>query len=116
MLIAIGGGVLLLLLLGIGAMLLLRKRKRPVEHPNMAKALKEGDVTQSAAELDDPNAELERKIAEQAKADLAAIAALKLPTVTTKKGELLTKEISASTKKDASVPAHVLQTWLHEND
>jgi flagellar biosynthesis/type III secretory pathway M-ring protein FliF/YscJ len=46
---------------------------------------------------------------------MAALAALKLPAVTTKKSELLTKEIQDSTKKDPAVPAHVIQTWIHES-
>lgn len=114
--IAIGGGVLLLLLCGAGALLFLRKRKKPASAPAMARSITDGDKTGAIAGEMDATAELDKKIAEQTKADLAAIAALKLPTVATKKGDLLTKEIIDNTKKDASIPAHVLQTWLHEND
>jgi RNase H-fold protein (predicted Holliday junction resolvase) len=46
---------------------------------------------------------------------MAALVALKLPTVTTKKAELLTREIRENTKKDSTVAAQVLQSWLHEN-
>jgi hypothetical protein len=116
-LIAIGGGVLLLLVLcGAGTLLFLRRRKKPGSAPALAKSIAQGNSAGAIAGEGDPAAELEKKIAEQARADLAAIAALKLPTVATKKGDLLTKEIIDNTKKDASVPAHVLQTWLHEND
>jgi hypothetical protein len=59
-------------------------------------------------------AALAERVAEQHNADMAAIAALKMPTVSTKKTELLTKEIRDTTKKDSNVSAHVLQTWLHE--
>jgi flagellar M-ring protein FliF len=115
-LIAIGGGALLLLLCGAGALLYLRKRKKPGSAPAMAKSIAGGDKAGAIAGEVDPEAELDKRIAEQGRADLAAIAALKLPAVATRKGELLTKEIIDNTKKDASVPAHVLQTWLHEND
>ena len=114
MLIAIGGGALLLLLAGGGLVFLMRRRK-PASDPTMARSIAGGAASVNADELD-PASELEKKLAEQAKADLAAIAALKLPTINTKKGDLLAKEIIDTAKKDASVPAHVLQTWLHEND
>ena len=112
MMIAIGSSVLLL---GTVALLFLRKRKKADPEPAIAKAIEGGAAGSHAGELD-ATTELERRLAEQAKADLAALAALKLPTVATKKGDLLTKEIVENTKKDAAVPAHVLQAWLHEND
>jgi hypothetical protein len=111
----IGGGVLLLLV-GAGALMFFLKRKKPASDPVMAKSIAEGGTAGANARELDAESELEKKLAEQAKADLAAIASLKLPTIVTRKGELLSKEITDNTKKDASVPAHVLQTWLHEND
>lgn len=113
MLIAIGAGALLL---GACVLLFLRKRKKAASNPDMAKALPDGKAAAALSGEADPESELEKRLAEQAKADLAAITALKLPTIVTRKGDLLTKEIVESAKKDPAVPAHVLQTWLHEND
>ena len=53
---------------------------------------------------------------EQQKADLAAMAALKLPAVTTKKSELLSRELRETTKKDPLASAQVITTWLHDAD
>jgi flagellar biosynthesis/type III secretory pathway M-ring protein FliF/YscJ len=69
---------------------------------------------EAAHAAEEVEAALAEKMAEQHKQDMAAIAAIKLPTVTTKKSELLTKEIREGTKKDPSVSAHVIQTWIHE--
>jgi flagellar M-ring protein FliF len=113
MLAAIGGGVLLLV---AAVLLFLRKRKKSVSDPAIAKTLAAGNAARSLSGEPDAMTELEKKVAEQTKSDMAAIAALKLPTIVTKKGDLLTKEIVENAKKDPSIPAHVLQTWLHEND
>ena len=56
---------------------------------------------------------VEGRTEEQHNADPAALAALKLPTVTTKKADILAKELRESTKKDSITSANVLQTWLH---
>ncbi len=116
MMMGIGGGVLLLVLLGAGAMMFLRKRKT-ADSPEMAKTLTghESRAALSGEEID-PGSELARKIAEQKKADLAAVASLKASSISTKKTELLAQEIVQTAKKDPSISAHVLQTWLHEED
>ena len=117
MLIAAGVGAALVLLLG-GAALFLLRSKKPVAAPEIPRALEQRPGA-NAIEAANPGEKLEAmladRVAEQQRADMAALAALKLPTVTTKKSELLTKEIRESTKKDPEVSAHVLQTWLHEN-
>ena len=126
LLIAAGAGaVAILLLAGTGVFFFMRRgKKRQVK--DAEKAHPKADLTKTVedakakAELEAANAAdqleaaLAERMAEQHKADMAALAALKLPTVTTKKSELLTKEIRESTKKDPSVSAHVIQTWLHE--
>jgi flagellar M-ring protein FliF len=121
MMMGIGGGVLLLALLGVGAMLFLRKGKK-AQTPAMAKAIAPGDNLDldnlEGVNLDelDPNSELAKRIAEQKKADLAAVASLKASSISTKKTEMLTREVINTAKKDPAVSAHVLQTWLHEED
>lgn len=118
-----GGGILLLVIAGAARLFLLRRGKPKITAENMA-ALNPGDPAQrgknkgtieAANAAEQMEAALAERIAEQQNADLAALAALKLPAVSTKKAELLSKEIREATKKDPSVPAHVLQTWLHDS-
>jgi len=52
--------------------------------------------------------------AEQQRADLAALASIKMPVVRTKKTEVLAKQLRESTKKDAAPAGQVLQTWIHD--
>jgi flagellar M-ring protein FliF len=119
--IAAGAGAGLLLMIGVVAFLLLKKGKKhgskTVSKADLTKAVEEAKATaalEAANAAEQVQAQLAERMAEQHNADMAAIAALKLPTVTTKKTELLTKEIRDTTKKDSNVSAHVLQTWLHE--
>jgi flagellar M-ring protein FliF len=119
-LIAAGAGAGLVLLLAVGAFVMLRPRKKAAALAEVTKAIEKGPAAALAIESGVTPAEkleamLAERAAEQQRADLAALAALKLPAVTTKKAELLTKEIRESTKKDPVVSAHVLQTWLHES-
>jgi len=127
MLIAAGLGAGVVLLLAVGGLFLFRGKKKapvtvattpalnkgadPVAAVEEAKAKMAIESANAAEQLE---AALAERVAEQQKADMAAIAALKLPTVTTKKSELLAKEIREGTKKDPSVPAHVITNWLHE--
>jgi flagellar biosynthesis/type III secretory pathway M-ring protein FliF/YscJ len=113
-----------LLVLGAGVFLFMRNKKRKLKHnehrattadaaPSLeeAKAKLELEAANSAAKM---QAAVAERLAEQRQADLASLAALKLPASTTQKGELLTNEIRENTKKDPTVPAHVIQTWLRE--
>jgi flagellar M-ring protein FliF len=117
---AAGGGALLVLLLAGGAFFFLRKKK-PAVTAESPKAIEGHPAAAGAAppaaggQADELQAVLAKRIADQERADMAALVALKLPTVTTKKAELLTREIRENTKKDSTVAAQVLQSWLHEN-
>jgi len=51
----------------------------------------------------------------QAQADQAALNGLKLPTVTTKKSEVLVKHLRDSVTKDTPGSANILRSWLTEN-
>ncbi|MDQ2949104.1 MAG: hypothetical protein M3Y27_24725, partial [Acidobacteriota bacterium] len=120
-LIAAGAGAGLLLMIGVVAMMLLKKGKKKesktVSTADPTRAVQEAKAhaaLEAANAAEQVQAALEERMAEQHNADMATIAALKMPTVTTKKTELLTKEIRDTTKKDSNVSAHVLQTWLHE--
>ena len=121
-LIAAGAGAGLLLMIGVVAFMLLKKGKKKQESKTATKAdmTKGVEAAKATAALEAANAAeqvqaaLEERLTEQHNSDMAAIAALKMPSVTTKKTELLTKEIRETTKKDSNVSAHVLQGWLHE--
>lgn len=127
---SVGGGLILLL---IGGVVFLLKRKGPgssvavkgkdpekekVTRADLMKAVEEAKAKaaiEAAHAAEEVEAALAEKMAEQHKQDMAAIAALKLPTVSTKKSELLTKEIREGTKKDPTVSAHVIQSWIHDS-
>jgi flagellar biosynthesis/type III secretory pathway M-ring protein FliF/YscJ len=52
--------------------------------------------------------------AEQQRADLAALATIKMPIVKTKKTEVLAKQLREGAQKDPAPAAQVLQAWIHE--
>ena len=123
--IAAGAGAGLILIIGILLMLVMKKGKKGetsapgkvITKADLAKAVEEAKATaalESATAVEQMQAALTGRKEEQHNADLAALAALKLPTVTTKKADVLTKEIRESTKKDSITSANVLQTWLHD--
>lgn len=70
------------------------------------------------AESAKAQAQLEAQMAdreeEQRRADLAALASIKVPPVTTKKAEVLAKQIRETTKKDSNASAQILQSWIHD--
>jgi flagellar M-ring protein FliF len=121
-LIAAGAGAGLLLMIGVVAFMLLKKGKKKQDSKAASKAevtkaieaAKAAAALEAATAAEQVQAALEERLAEQHTSDMAAIAALKMPSVTTKKTELLTKEIRETTKKDSNVSAHVIQGWLHE--
>ena len=123
--IAAGAGAGLILIIGILLMLVMKKGKKEaagaqgkvITKADLAKAVEEAKATaalESATAVEQMQAALTGRKEEQHNADLAALASLKLPTVTTKKADVLTKEIRESTKKDSITSANVLQTWLHD--
>ncbi len=61
---------------------------------------------------------MEAQIAEQAaikrRQEIEAMAQLKLPQVTTKKAEVLTKHIAEEAKRDATSMVQVLRNWMNE--
>ncbi|MBE7157898.1 MAG: flagellar M-ring protein FliF [Rhodospirillales bacterium] len=122
--IAAGVGAGVVLLLALGAFFLMRKKKGSGSghghsgSVEMGAALTEGGSSSSPAKaaLAGANAaeQMEATRAAQELEAMAAIAALKLPTSSTQKSNLLVKEIRESTTKDATMTAHVLSTLLHE--
>lgn len=115
---AAGAGALLVLVLLAGLWLWRRRRKRAVviqaglPGGGAPPALESGEsVQQASAELEGKLAE---KQAERERQELEALHSMKLPKVTTKKTEVLTKHLVEVAKKDPTGTAHVLRTWLRE--
>jgi flagellar M-ring protein FliF len=112
------GALAILALAGAGAFVFMRRRKRAKSGEDEDRVTGQANAIEGAeanSEIAPAKTAGELEAAEQHDADMAAIAALKLPAVTTRKSELLTNEIRESTKKDPSVSAHVIQTWLRES-
>jgi flagellar M-ring protein FliF len=113
LLIEAGGGLLvLILLLGVAARMLRRG----------GKAARRAEMTPevpAAASAPDVNKSIEGQLAERAalkqQQEADALNALKLPPVTTKKTEVLTKHVAEQAKKDATGAAQVLRTWMTES-
>ncbi len=105
-----------MLVLG-GGFLRARSRKRAV--------LKSQALVEAAAAedklgpVDEAGKQFEARINEQsaqkARLEAEALGALKLPPVTTKKSEVLTKHIGEAAKKDPTLMVHVLRSWLEED-
>jgi flagellar biosynthesis/type III secretory pathway M-ring protein FliF/YscJ len=91
-----------------------RSRKQRLKAEVAGAALEAGRPKQITPE--DVEREMEGKLAERtlesARQEAEALMALKLPVVKTKKTEVLTKHIAAEAKKDPSLQAQVVRTWL----
>jgi flagellar M-ring protein FliF len=111
----------LLLLAAAGTFFFLRRRKKKqveiagalAPATSAAGALAPGETPAEAAKRG-----LEAKLAdrqtEQARLDAEALGSLKLPAVTTKKAEVLSKHIGEAVNKDPVGAAQILRTWLNE--
>jgi flagellar M-ring protein FliF len=114
---AIGAGAMMLLLGGL-AFLILRShgKKKRVSVAAAAAALAESKAKALAPTADDLQRKMEGQMAEQAaqQARLQAEELMKLraPVVATKKTEVLSKHISAESKKDPTAMAQVVRSWL----
>jgi flagellar M-ring protein FliF len=119
-LIAAGAGGALVLILVVGVLMLKRKRPKtaPVTSEGARPAVPPGPAApilppaENATTLQDV---LAARALEQASADKAALAGFKVPIVTSRKSDVLVKELRQTAKKDASVEAAVLQTWISGN-
>lgn len=86
-----------------------RRRRRAGAHVQMGQQL---PSPAEAAERE-IQARLAEQAAEQQRQEAEAMLALKLPAVTTKKTDVLTKHIAAEVKKDPAAMAQVVRSWLH---
>jgi flagellar M-ring protein FliF len=121
--IGVAAGAVVVIALGIFAILRSRKRAKAKAHAAAELASKAlPTTTKSLATTENGSAAVEAQLearmaeraAEQEKADLAALAAIKVPPVKTKKAEVLARQLRDNAKKDPSSSAHILQAWIHE--
>ncbi|MEO5925881.1 MAG: flagellar basal-body MS-ring/collar protein FliF [Bryobacteraceae bacterium] len=104
----VAGGLLLAVL---GGVFLLWKRGRK----------KTAATVETGKQLGSPVADAEREmeaalaeqVAAQQRLEADAILSLKIPTVSTKKTDVLTKHIASEVKKDPVAMAHVVRNWLN---
>ena len=113
------GGAVLIVLVCAGLIAMLRRKRKPAA-TGLAAGQKEipGAASEPAAVLESLKEQMEAKLAENERAkeqqQIEALRALQLPTVKTQKTEVLTKHLSAETKKDPAAMAHVIRAWLSE--
>lgn len=86
----------------------------------MSAQLAAGQARGAIEAADTTGKEMEAQIAEQVamkkQQEIEAMRALKLPQVTTKKAEVLTKHIAEEAKRDASSMVQVLRNWMNEKE
>jgi flagellar M-ring protein FliF len=125
MLMIAGGAIAGLLLVSVVLTVMLLRRKKKVAP---AKVETKAAITGQTEPATSPNvaaaagaiqSQMKDKLAAQealqAQADEAALTSLKLPTVTTKKSEVLIKHLRDSVTKDTPGSANILRAWLTES-
>jgi flagellar M-ring protein FliF len=115
--ILIGGAVLVVLVIAGVIFMFTRKSKKAhaqVDEGHRALAGSEAHTDEAAEAQAQIEAQMADREEEQRKADLAALASIKVPPVKTKKAEVLAKQIRETTKKDSASSANVLQAWIHD--
>ncbi len=123
LLLNVGGGIFVLLL-GLIAILFLRRRAPAAATMNaqLGSAARAGAAYKeiSGDPMDDAGRQMEGKLHEQQalreRQAQQVLDSLKLPSVTTKKTEVLTKHLAEEAKKDSTALAHVVKTWIHEEE
>lgn len=108
---AVGGA---LLVIGAAALWWLRGRKGKAQ-ASLPPALESPEAAAITASLDQ---QIQARLAEQAelehKMEQEALSSIKMPKVTTKKTEVLLKQVREQGKKDSSIGTHVLRAWIGE--
>ena len=104
---AVAGGALVL----IAVVVFLMRRRRPASASNLA-ALESGAAAPTLEER------MQAQLAEHARLEerleQEALSSIKAPKVTSKKAEVLAKQIKEISKNDAAAGAHVLREWIGE--
>ncbi|HLJ48762.1 MAG TPA: flagellar basal-body MS-ring/collar protein FliF [Bryobacteraceae bacterium] len=118
MVLTVGGGVVAAIILGLVLLVIMRGKKNPrTEIQGQIEAGKPQPAVDSSETI---RQQMEAQIAEQAalkkQQETEALHALKMPHVSTKKAEVLTKHIAEEAKKDATTMVQVLRNWINETD
>jgi len=104
---AVAGGALVLIL----AFVFLTRRGRGATAST-------SPALESAASMPTIEEQMQAQLAERArleqKAEQEALSSIKLPKITTKKADVLVKQIKEISKNDAASGAHVLREWIGE--
>jgi flagellar M-ring protein FliF len=112
----IGGGLALAIVLLI---IFMRKKKAVVKADAPAALQPPGSTPTMPPPSLSGAKTLQEQLAEQEErkrqSELEALQALRLPEMTTKKSEVLSKHITEEAKKDPGAIAHILRTWLQED-
>lgn len=112
-----GVGIAGILTLVAGAAVLAARRKTRRVTVDVAKTLEEKKAPGAAESRISAEHQLESQLAEQAaekaRQEAEALMKLRMPAVSTKKTEVLTKHIATEVKKEPAVMAQVVRSWLH---
>ncbi len=115
---ALGGAALVtLVILAVGIIWWRRRRKakakiavqRAVEGGAEAGQLEQGQTLQERVE-----AQIAQQQAQRERQEKELLASLRLPPVTTKKGEVLAKHLAEESKKNPEGLAQIVRTWVNE--
>jgi flagellar M-ring protein FliF len=114
----IGAAAVLALAAGAGVMFARSRRKKKTASVETAAAVEAAARKEIAgASAEELKRQMETQMAEQAalqaKKEVEELMKLKIPAVSTRKTEVLTKHIAAEAKKDAAVMAQVVRSWLN---
>jgi flagellar M-ring protein FliF len=106
---AIAGGALVLIVLVVFVMRRGRGHRARASSPAALESADTGPTLEERMQAQmDERAQLEKRLEQE------ALSSIKLPKVTTKKAEVLAKQIKENSKKDAAPGAHVLREWIGE--
>jgi len=112
-----GAGIALALVAGFLVLLKRGGKKSKIKVETGGSELAESTTKDLLSAPVDPARQMQNRMAElaaeKALLEADALMKLKLPEVSTKKTEVLTKHIAAETKKDPTAMAQVVRTWLH---
>jgi len=103
-------GALLMVAAGVVFLVTRKRKKKPSASAPAALTGAAGPAGQSLEEQ--LQARLAAQAAQQDLIDLESLQSLKMPKISTKKTEVLSKQLKENIKKDSSVGAHVLRAWI----
>ncbi len=111
------GAAAMAMLLGVLVFVLMRKRKRKKMTAETATAAIAGSTAKELSAPEDIQKKMEAQMAEQAaqhaRREAEELMKLKMPEVSTKKTEVLTKYIAAEAKSNPALMAQVVRSWLN---